>query len=49
LKLNKKNKKREYLFHWDISNDNIEIVKLINYAIQHQIIFELNEKNDFGE
>ena len=49
--MNKKNKDG-YLFPllWAISNKNVEIVKLlIEYANQHQIILELNEKNKFGD
>ena len=40
----------EYLFLKAISNNNIEIIKLlIRYAIENDIILNINEKNKNGD
>jgi len=50
LKLNEKDNIGYYPLYWAISYNNIEIVKLlIEYANQHQIILELNEKGSYDK
>ena len=45
----KKNKYRKYPLSEAIRENNIEIVQLLlEYALQHQIILELNEKDFLG-